>query len=224
MMEHAAHKWNNRLRSTLARLEPRPWHWLAATVAAFVIAGAVVTYAWMAGIRLEELAAFGYPGVFLVMLISGAGTYWPVPGQAAVNGAGTLLNPLLVGLAAGLGNATGELLGFAAGRAGAEVLGGRLGSRRWVGLRAWLSRHGFLAIFAMALVPNPVFDIVGLLAGSLGFTARRFWLACALGNSVKYSVMAYAGLAAVSWLGGGQGESKISPGAGPRARSCPPPG
>ncbi len=43
-------------------------------------------------------------------------------------------------------------------------------------------------------------DALGLLAGSMGYPARRFWLACAIGNTVKYVGMAYLADAASSFF------------------------
>ncbi|MDP2728745.1 MAG: VTT domain-containing protein, partial [Dehalococcoidia bacterium] len=114
-------------------------------------------------------------------------------GIATVLAAGTLWNPVLVGLAAGLGNATGELAGYAVGSAGSAVLPGYHSSPWAAALKRGLARYGFFAVLALALVPNPVFDAVGLVAGSLGFPIQRFWLACALGNSAKYVGIAYLG-------------------------------
>ena len=181
------------------------WHWLsdrrtfvggALVLVLLVGAGA---YAWHAGRSLEGMAALGYPGIFLVMLLSGASTFLPIGGQAAVMAAGSLWNPLLVGLAAGLGNATGELVGYGAGLVGASVLERKPLPGWWLLLRRWLHRYGFFTILVLAVVPNPVFDAVGILAGSMGYPIRRLWLACVLGNSVKYVLVAYLG-EAVSWF------------------------
>ncbi len=108
------------------------WHRLrlAIAVAPLIVIMAFGVYVWRTGARLEDLGTLGYPGVFLVMLISGAGTFAPFPGQAAIMAAGLGWNPGLVGLAAGLGNATGELAGFAAGRAGSSLLEKNRGLRR----------------------------------------------------------------------------------------------
>jgi uncharacterized membrane protein YdjX (TVP38/TMEM64 family) len=70
--------------------------------------------------------------------------------------------------------------------------------RWWSFLRRWLYSWGFFAILALAVLPNPIFDALGLLAGSMGYSAKRFWLACMLGNSVKYIAAAYLG-GAVNW-------------------------
>jgi membrane protein YqaA with SNARE-associated domain len=167
---------------------------LAAVVLVGVLTlAAAGVYAWRSGARVEDLAGLGYPGVFLVMVLSGASVFFPAPGQAAIFAAGALWNPYLVGLAAGLGNAVGELTGYAAGRAGAGVLGEKRLPGWWGTLKGILNRYGFFGILALALIPNPAFDAVGILAGSLGFPIRRFWLACAIGNSVKYALLANLG-------------------------------
>ncbi|MBI2952953.1 MAG: VTT domain-containing protein [Chloroflexi bacterium] len=174
---------------------------MAGAVVSVAIVVAAGSYVWQMGVRTDQLVGLGYPGVFLVMLISGSGIFFPAAGQAAVLAAGALWNPVLVGLAAGLGNATGELTGYAVGRAGSVALKGRKVSRKWALLAAGIGRFGFFAILALALVPNPLFDIVGLLVGSLGYSPWRFWLACALGNSAKYIGMAYLGDFASRWIG-----------------------
>ena len=174
--------------------------WLLGALVALMALLVAGLYAWRNGSGLEDLAALGYPGVFLVMLISGGGIFLPVPGQATVMVAGALWNPLVVGLVAGLGNATGEFTGYALGRVGVAALRRDKMPRWWPLLQAWLSRYGFFAILAMALVPNPLFDVVGVMAGSLGYSPRRFWLACFLGNSAKYLGMAYLGGAVRWWL------------------------
>ncbi len=173
---------------------PAKWIALAAAVLfAFVVCG---VYAWRTGIDPERLAALGYPGVFLVMLISGCSIIFPVPGQAAILAAGAIWNPFLVGISAGLGNATGEFTGYLVGRAAGAAVERRQPPSWWGMLHTWLARYGFFAILAIAMVPNPVFDAVGLVAGSLDYPPRRFWLACAIGNSIKYTALAYLGNAA----------------------------
>lgn len=179
-------------------LQYRRWFAVAAVLLIALLLFAL--YAWRTGASLEELAALGYPGVFLVMLLSGASVFFPAPGQASVLAAGAVWNPVLVGIAGGLGNSVGELVGYAAGLAGVSTLERRALPRWWAMLQGWLSRYGFFAVLVLAMIPNPAFDAVGLLAGSLRYPVRRFWLACALGNSLKYTVVAFLGDAASWWL------------------------
>lgn len=156
-----------------------------------VLAAAMV-YAWHSELDLRSLSGFGYPGVFLLAFLSAATVLVPVPGLLATAAGGALWNPAVVGLAAGLGAATGELIGYAAGRAGRVSIKGRLG-RRWQAAEKYLGRFGFWAILALAIIPNPVFDALGLTAGVLAYPAGRFWIAAAIGNCLKYTAFAHLG-------------------------------
>ncbi|MDA8216987.1 MAG: VTT domain-containing protein [Dehalococcoidales bacterium] len=156
--------------------------------------------AYVAGVQWERLTALGYPGIFLLMLLSGGSVVVPVPGPATVMAVGAVLNPLLVGIFAGLGNATGEVFSYTIGRVAATALVRYRNSRFILVLESWLKRNGFLVILIMAAIPNPVFHALSLLAGSVSYPVRRFWLACALGNILKYAVAAYLGSAAIGLL------------------------
>ena len=179
-------------------LRPRARPTLA--LLALVAIVAVGLLAWRMGARLEELSAFGYPGVFLLMVLSGS-SYFPVPGPPAVVVAGAVWHPLLVGLAAGLGNASGEMTSYVLGGAASGTLQSYRNLRFVALLEGWLSRHGFLAVLALATIPNPTFHALTLLAGSLRYPPRRYWLACAIGNTLKYTAMAYLGHTALWLLG-----------------------
>lgn len=160
-----------------------------------------VLYQWVTGTSAEQLAGWGYAGVFLIMVVSGSSTLFPVPGQASVLASGAVWNPVLVGIAAGLGNATGETIGYLVARAATTAFE-QINRSRWILLiHGWFERYGFFAILGIALIPNPIFDFVGIVAATAAYPLRRFWLACALGNSVKYTGMAYFGRAAESLFG-----------------------
>src|SRR5437588_10696822 len=69
---------------------------------------------WRGIIPTEWLASLGYKGIFVLSLINGIA---PVagPSQIATFFVASKLNPLIVGLAAGIGGAIGELAGYAFG-------------------------------------------------------------------------------------------------------------
>jgi membrane protein DedA with SNARE-associated domain len=143
--------------------------------------------------------SLGYLGVFLLTMSCSATLFLPVPAWGAVTAAGAFLNPILLGLAAGAGAATGELTGYVAGRSGRMMLSGRpdgLVER----LRGFVDRRAFLTLFVLSAVPNPLFDVAGLTAGSLGYSPWRYWLAVALGKSVVYVSLALGGQALVPLL------------------------
>ena len=47
----------------------------------------------------------------------------------------------------------------------------------------------------LALIPNPGFDALGILAGGLRYPIGRFWLSTALGKILKFCGISY-----LSWL------------------------
>jgi hypothetical protein len=50
-----------------------------------------------------------------------------------------------------------------------------------------------LTLFLLAAVPNPLFDVAGLTAGSVGYSPWRYWLAVMLGKSIVYTALALGG-------------------------------
>ncbi len=163
-----------------------------------LLAVAVISVA-LRGSDLTSLAGLGYPGVAILMFLSSSTVLLPAPGFAGVLAAGAVWNPLLVGIAAGLGSATGELSGYFLGAGGGALLHAGQGEK-WKRAHRWLERHGFLALVALAAIPNPFFDAMGLVAGSLAYPMRRFWLACLLGNTLKYVALATLASSATGWF------------------------
>jgi membrane protein YqaA with SNARE-associated domain len=167
---------------------------------------AVLTLASFGAFRLARMLpesplflSLGYVGVFLLTMTCSATLFLPVPSWGAVTVAGSFLNPVLLGLAAGAGAATGEMTGYLAGRGGRLVLGEQ--SNGLFGrVRTLMDRHGFLTLFLLSAIPNPLFDVAGLTAGSLGFSPIRYWLAVSLGKSIVYITLALAGQSLIPLL------------------------
>jgi uncharacterized membrane protein YdjX (TVP38/TMEM64 family) len=171
------------------RLTSKP---LVRVLAAVTVVAVVLGLGYLAlrfAPKLAALASYGYFGIFALMIVSGGSVFFPVPGMASVLLAGALWNPLLVGVAAGLGNSIGEVTGYIAGRSGRTLINA---DERPFFQRAdrFLRRYGFPALVVFAAIPNPVFDVVGIAAGCLGYSLKRFWLAVAIGNTIKYTAMA----------------------------------
>jgi uncharacterized membrane protein YdjX (TVP38/TMEM64 family) len=68
-------------------------------------------------------------------------------------------------------------------------------------VRRWMDRWGALALFVLALIPNPFFDVAGMVAGATHFGVFRFMLASWPGRAIKNIGFAFAGLALVELLG-----------------------
>jgi len=140
--------------------------------------------------RLAVLKNYGYLGAFLVSLVSNASIILPVPGIIVLFALGATLNPVLVGLAGAAGGVIGETTGFVFGYSGRGVV---RGSRLYARAEKWMRRWGGWAVFVFAVVPIPVVDIAGVVAGALGFPLWKFLLVVWVGKSLKYVALVSAG-------------------------------
>ncbi len=147
--------------------------------------------------QVEQFSAYGYPGIFLIALLSNATVLLPAPGLAVVFTMGSVFHPLGVTLAAGTGGALGELSGYMAGFSGQAVIE-RIDIYEKVS--PWVNKYGTLAIFILAALPNPLFDLAGIAAGAAKIPLRNFLLACWGGQLIKSATFAYAGAASIEWL------------------------
>ncbi len=144
--------------------------------------------------QIKHFSAYGYPGIFLINLIGNATIFFPAPAFAAVFAAGSAMNPIALGIVAGLGSALGEMTGYLAGVGGRSVIENR---ELYDQLEAWMRKAGVLAIFVLAVIPNPAFDVGGMVAGALRMPVYRFLLACWAGKSIRLGLIALAGLAII---------------------------
>lgn len=152
--------------------------------------------------------ALGYAGVFIANLLSTATVFVPVPGLLAVGhgliiSESAVLSPFLVGLLGGLGMGLGESTAYVAGFAGAEAARQtRPGVPAWLtpgldqAIRAveWLmDRYGLLTLFVLAVIPDPVFEFAGIVAGATRIGFWRFMLVVVSGNCIRGLLVAYYG-------------------------------
>lgn len=147
--------------------------------------------------QAEALAAYGYPGIFLLSLLSNATLILPAPGIALTFAAGAIFNPILVALAAGAGATIGELTGYAAGFSGKGVVEN---SKVYSRLELLTEKYGHWTIFTLAFLPNPLFDLAGTSAGALGMRVPKFLFWVWLGKTLKMLIFAFAGAKSIEWL------------------------
>jgi len=140
------------------------------------------------------LKPYGYVGIFLITLIDSATVLFPFPIPSAifVFSAGAILNPLSIGLFAGLGAAIGEFVGYGLGAGSRRII-----KRKWKNQidnveKLFAKYGGFFVIFIFAATPLPD-DIVGIVSGILKYPVKKYFLAVLLGKIVLNVVLAYAG-------------------------------
>lgn len=159
-------------------------------VLALLVVVGLSVYIYSIRDQAEQLAVYGYPGIFLLAFLAYATVLLPAPGVAVVFTMGAVFNPLFVALAAGAGAALGEISGYLAGY-GSQMVMERAGL--YQRLTRWMLRYGGLAVVALSAFPNPFFDLAGLAAGALKMPVWKFLFWCWIGETIKMLVFAYAG-------------------------------
>jgi len=140
--------------------------------------------------QIGDMGYLAYPAIFAASIVANATIIIPVPGVALTAISGAFFTPLLVAIAAGLGAALGELSGYLVGFSGQGVIE----RTRWSdNLERWMRKYGDITIFILAFVPNPLFDMAGIIAGVLKYPLYRFLIWCGSGKILKMLIFAYLG-------------------------------
>lgn len=159
-------------------------------IAAVMVAVGITVGLFLLREQIKQLGVYGYWGIFLISLLGNATVIFPAPSFAIVFLVGGSLHPLAVGIAAGVGAAMGEMTGYLAGIGGRAIIENRQLYQRF---SEWMQKYGMLAVFVLAAIPNPFFDVGGMVAGALRMPAWKFLLAAALGKSIRFCLLALSG-------------------------------
>jgi membrane protein YqaA with SNARE-associated domain/molybdopterin converting factor small subunit len=164
---------------------------------ALVISGAVLYFSTYFRDALLAFGQLGLVGLFILSIVGNATVFIPAPVFVVACAAGPIYGSLATGLVAGVGSAVGEMTGYMAGYGGTAVLPqGRI----YQHLHRLMERFGPLVIFIMAALPNPAFDVGGVIAGALKMKPLYFFLATAAGKVLRLTLVAFVCTGGLPWL------------------------
>lgn len=139
---------------------------------------------------VQALGRWGYLGVALISFTSSATVILPAPGLAVVFSMGGVLNPLVLGVVAGIASGLGELSGYIAGASGRSLVSsGDVNPF----LQRFATRYTAVALLILSILPLPVFDFVGILAGAMRMRVPLFLGMVIPGKIIKHILIALAG-------------------------------
>ena len=148
--------------------------------AAFIATGLVL---WTTGSFNIETA--GYTSIWFLAFIGSALVFAPVGALGAVCVAATVdLNPFMGALVAASAEAVGELTGYLAGMGGKAIFDR---NKFYLRFKNLFSRYASLTLLFGSAVPNPLFDVMGVAAGSILYPVKRFLLLVFIGKVVKFT-------------------------------------
>lgn len=153
-------------------------------------------------IDAARLAGAGYVVLFLIGFVGGATFFLPVPCLPLVFAAAGMFNPAFVALSAASGMALGMGATYLLGHRVRDRINWRISARSdrlgtiVRALAGWLRRSSALTAFVLAVMPNPVYDFAGLIAGSSQVSVSRFLMGVFLGKTTQTLIVSLAGFAA----------------------------
>lgn len=172
-------------------------------VALQIILLVLITAASLAAIpfarEIREAGGTGFLILFILSVQSGALFMLPGLGFASI-AAFTIIHgdPWLPALVGTTGQVTGEMVSYLLGAAGSPWIQRSTAYHR---VERWIKRWGLTMVFVIALIPNPLFDIVGTAAGAVGLGWQRFFVASWAGRLIKNLTVGLLALAGANLFG-----------------------
>ena len=161
--------------------------------AAFIATGLVL---WATG--TFNIETVGYTSIFFLSFIAAALIFLPVSALASVCVAVVVdLNPFVVAVVAASAESIGELTGYLAGMGGKAIFDR---NRFYLRFKNLFSRYASLTLLIGSAIPNPLFDILGVIAGSTLYPVKRFLLLVFIGKVVKFSWVGLGCYYGMTWF------------------------
>lgn len=161
---------------------------------------------WMSNL----VATYGYTGAFLISIFGNFTLFFPVPYVITIYAFGATLNPILLGIACGLGSTIGEFSAYFVGRGGRRVIDEKYGKQLETA-KMLVQTHGMAIIFLFAVLPLPD-DLILIPLGMLRYSLKKAIVAMFAGKLIMCTAVAYAGrysyaiikdiFASSGWVGG----------------------
>jgi len=141
--------------------------------------------------HLDEYRSLGLLGVFFVNFVGSATIFLPTPAILSIPIFAAIYPPLLVSLSSAAGSALGETTGYLLGVSSGEIID--LKKHKFLNYlqHVYFKKYGFLTIFFFTLIPNPIFDGIGLVAGVSSYPASRFIAAVFIGRFIRDTLIAF---------------------------------
>lgn len=135
--------------------------------------------------RIQNVNEVSYLGVFFLCFLANATVLLPAPGLMIAASCALIMNPWLVALCAALGSTLGEFVGYAFGTVTEDL------SPKFKKLLDRLTtkiHNQTLLVFILAVLPLPLFDLIGIYSGGTKMNLIKFFLACFIGKLIKMLV------------------------------------
>ena len=145
--------------------------------------------------KFIHLQGLGLFGLFVLSIVGNATLILPMPVVLTAFVGGGIYNPILVAFVIALGATIGELTGYLAGISAQEIID----EPKYKKVRGWMDKHGLWAIFVLAAIPNPAFDLAGIVAGATKIPVKKYFGVTFAGKLIKFILIAFLGKIVTSY-------------------------
>lgn len=135
--------------------------------------------------KIGQVSDISYLGLFLLCFIANSTVLLPAPSLMIAASCALIMNPFWVALFAALGSTLGEFVGYAFGTVTKDL------SPKFQKLLDKLTNkvhNQTLLVFTLAVLPLPLFDVVGIYSGGTKMNLIKFAVACFVGKFIKLLV------------------------------------
>lgn len=132
--------------------------------------------------KLQNISSTSYLGLMVLCFLANSTILLPAPSLMIAASCALILNPWLVAIFAALGSSLGEFVGYAFGSISKDI-----SPKLQVFLDRFLSKikNQTILVFILALLPLPLFDVVGIYSGGTKMNPVKFFVACYIGKLIK---------------------------------------
>ena len=132
--------------------------------------------------KIQDVGELGYLGLFLLCFLANSTVLLPAPSLMIAASCALIMKPLLVAIVAALGSSLGEFVGYSFGTVTKDL------SPKFNKLIDKLTakiRNQYFLVFLFALLPLPLFDVVGIYSGGVKMNLLKFFVLCFAGKFLK---------------------------------------
>ncbi len=176
----------------------RLW-WKPILIGAAALVLNLLAYLLLPPSLLTRLGRLGYLGAFGIAALANATVLVPVPYYPIIIRLAQALNVWGVVLAAAAGSTLGECVAFFVGCSSHGAIE-ETRVNNWIERQMQRPWRAGLVLFVLAALPNPAFDVAGLLAGAFGLPLWLFLLPVFLGRIVRMALLGFVGLNIEGWI------------------------
>lgn len=167
----------------MADLEGRIRKIFEALFVAIVIALSIIVF--LLRDEIGRVSRVNYVGLLFICFLANSTIFLPAPSLMIAASCAIIMNPWFVALFAAMGSTMGELVGYAFGTVTKDL------SQRFQRILDKLTgkiHNQTLLVFILAILPLPLFDIVGVYSGGTKMNLIKFSAVCFAGKLIKFLV------------------------------------